>query len=84
MSKWGKLLHKLRNGSYDLAFEDLRKILISLGYIETLPGSGSSHHTFRKNGTRITIPRHEPIGRVYIMKVRKIVDEEEAINEQEY
>ena len=35
MSKWDKLLRKLRNGSYDLAFEDLRKILINLGYIET-------------------------------------------------
>ena len=38
---------------------------------------GSSHCTFRKAGCRpITIPRYEPIKRVYIEMVKQIVENE--------
>lgn len=44
------------------------------------PRSGSSHYTFRKPGCQpITIPKHEPIKKVYVewfailLKVRRIV-----------
>ena len=77
MSKCEKLLLKLRNISDDLTFEELRKILLSYGYEESQPRGGSSHYTFRKKMRKITIPRHKPIGRIYIEMVRKLVEEDE-------
>lgn len=77
MSKWEKLLRKLGTISNDLTFEELRKILYSYGYVESQPRSGSSHYTFRKGKQKITIPRHKPIGRIYIEMVRKLIKEEE-------
>ena len=39
------------------------------------PRNGSSHCTFRKSECMpITIPRHEPIKKVYIEMVRKIIE----------
>ena len=41
------------------------------------PRGGSSHYTFRKSGCYpITIPKHEPIKKVYVQKVKKIVEAE--------
>jgi hypothetical protein len=41
------------------------------------PRSGSSHYTFRKLGCQpITIPKHEPIKKVYIEMVKQIVESE--------
>ena len=46
------------------------------------PRSGSSHYTFRKAGCYpITIPKHEPIKKVYVEMVRQIV-ESEAKNDE--
>lgn len=40
---------------------------------------GSSHYTFRKEGCRpITIPKHEPIKKIYVERVKRIVEEEES------
>ena len=40
------------------------------------------YYTFRKQGCKpITIPKHEPIKRVYIEMVRQIVESEEKTNE---
>ena len=45
--------------------------------------SGSSHYTFRKQGCMpITIPKHEPIKKVYVEMVRQIV-ESEAKNDED-
>ena len=45
--------------------------------------SGSSHYTFRKSGCQpITIPKHEPIKKVYVELVRQVV-ESEAGNEED-
>ena len=39
--------------------------------------SGSSHYTFIKSGCKpITIPKHEPIKKVYVEMVREIVESE--------
>lgn len=41
------------------------------------PKSDSSHYTFRKAGCNpITIPKHEPIKKVYVEMVREIVESE--------
>ena len=78
MSQWDKLIKRMRNLSKDLRFDELRKVLESYGYVMNAPRSGSSHYTFRKIGcVPITIPKHEPIKRVYVEMVRQIVESEE-------
>ena len=43
---------------------------------------GSSHYTFRKVGFQpITIPKHEPIKKVYVEMVKQVVESEEANDE---
>ena len=40
--------------------------------------SGSSHFTFRKAGCApITIPKHEPIKKVYVQTVKAVIESEE-------
>lgn len=80
MSKWEKLLQRILSLSKDLRFDELRKVLEDYGYQMFSPCSGSSHYTFRKPGCQpITIPKHEPIKKVYVewfailLKVRRIV-----------
>lgn len=42
------------------------------------PKSGSSHYTFRKDGSMpITIPKHEPIRKVYVKMVKEIIEGEQ-------
>ena len=78
MSKWDKLLRRICALSKDLRFEELRKVLESYGYTMYAPGSGSSHYTFRKSGcSPITIPKHEPIKKVYVEMVKRVVESEE-------
>lgn len=82
MSKWDKLLSRICSLSKDLRFDEVRKVLESYGYELNAPGNGSSHCTFRKAGCRpITIPKHEPIKKVYVEMVKQIV-ESEARNEE--
>ena len=81
MSRWDKLLDRVRRLSPDLRFEELKKILESYGYVMSDPKGGSSHYTFRKAGyPPITIPKHKPIKKVYIEMVREVVEREEAEN----
>ena len=77
MSKWDKLLKRICMLSKDLRFDELRKVLESYGYEMRVPRSGSSHYTFRKQGCQpITIPKHEPIKKVYVELVRQVVESE--------
>ncbi|MBO4650392.1 MAG: type II toxin-antitoxin system HicA family toxin [Clostridiales bacterium] len=77
MNKWDKLLDKILSLSKDIRFDELRKVLENYGYVMCAPRSGSSHYTFRKSGrSPITIPKHEPIKKVYVEMVREIVEEE--------
>ena len=83
MSKWDKLLMRISNLSKDIRFDELRKVMESYGYKMNAPRSGSSHYTFRKQDCMpITIPKHEPIKKVYVEMVRQIV-ESEARNDEE-
>ncbi len=82
MSKWDKLLQKICALSTDLRFQELRKVLESYGYQMKAPSGGSSHYTFRKPGCHpITIPKHEPIKKIYVELVKEIV-ESEAVNHE--
>lgn len=83
MSKWEKLLTRILSLSNDLRFEELRKVLESYGYVMKAPRSGSSHYTFRKVKCQpITIPKHEPIKKVYVEKVKEVVESEANNNEE--
>ena len=83
MSKWDKLIARICNLSKDLRFNELRKVLESYRYEMNAPRSGSSHYTFRKQGCMpITIPKHEPIKKVYVEMVRQIVESEVQSDEE--
>ena len=83
MAKWEKLLARICSLSKDLRFDELRKVLESYGYEMKAPKGGSSHYTFRKEGCQpITIPKHEPIKKVYVEMVKQIV-ESEAKNDED-
>ncbi len=82
MSKWDKLLTRICFLSKDIRFDELRKVLDSYGYEMSAPRSGSSHYIFRKKGCKpITIPKHEPIKKVYVEMVKQIVESEARNNE---
>lgn len=82
MSKWEKLLTRIRTLSKDLRFDELRKVLESYGYEMNAPKKGSSHYTFRKPGCQpITIPKHEPIKKTYVEMVKQVVESEDMKNE---
>jgi len=77
MSKWDKLLTRICSLSKDLRFDELRKVLESYGYEMVAPRGGSSHYTFRKPGCQpITIPKHEPIKKVYLEMIKQVVESE--------
>ena len=79
MSKWDKLLLRILSLDKNMRFDELRRVLESCGYAMYAPGSGSSHYTFRKRGkSPITIPKHEPIKKVYVEMVRTVVEEEKS------
>lgn len=82
MSKGDKLLKQIYSLSKDFRFEELCKVLESYGYQMNAPKGGSSHYTFRKAGCQpITIPKHEPIKKVYVEMVKQIVESEEKNHE---
>ena len=82
MSKWDKLLMKICTLSKDLRFDELRKVLESYGYVLNAPKGGSSHYTFRKQGCQpITIPKYEPVKKVYVEMVKQSVEEETTNDE---
>ena len=84
MSKWDKLLDKIKSLDKEMRFAELKKVLQSYGYKVSQPKRGSSHYTFRKTGCNpITIPNHEPIKVVYVRMVKEIVEAEEANKKKE-
>lgn len=77
VSQFEKLLQRISALENNMRFKELKKVLERLGYEMKGPSSGSSHMTFRKKGHMpITIPVHDPIKRVYVEKVKEIVEGE--------
>ncbi len=82
LSKWDKLIQKIIGRKSDLRFEELAKALINIGYVKHQPSGGSSHYTFRKKGCKpITIPKHQPLNKVYIEIVSNVVKEYEGLED---
>lgn len=83
MSKFDKLIEDIINLNNDIRFSKLQKVLEHYGYEMFQPKSGSSHYTFRKHGCNvITIPKHEPIKKVYVKMVKEIVEGEKDENKE--
>ena len=84
MSSWDKLLARILTLSNDLRYEELKRVLEAYGYTVKQPHGGSSHFTFRKPGCMpITIPKHEPIKKIYVEMVKEIVESEGNRNEDD-
>ena len=84
MSQWEKLLDRICSLSRDLRFDEIQRILESYGYEMRNPRGGSSHSTFRKEGCPpITIPRHEPIKKIYVKMVKDIIESEVSKGEND-
>ena len=80
MSKRDKQLEAMRNNPKNVRFETVRNVLLNHGFIETTPGSGSSHYTYQKGTYRITVVKDKPVNSIYVRQVIKIIDalEDEA------
>ncbi|MEA2027596.1 MAG: type II toxin-antitoxin system HicA family toxin [Campylobacterota bacterium] len=77
MSKKDKLLEAIKNNPKNVRFEDLKKILESIGYKAI--NRGGSHYVFTKaNATSLTIPFKKPVKVVYVKQVLNIIEQEEA------
>ena len=75
MSKYDKLLFQILRGTSDanVAFNDLRHLLISLGFEERIRGS---HHMFRRAGIveKINLQREGNKAKVYqVRQVRAVI-----------
>ena len=79
MSQFEKLLKRIHNLSNDLRFSEIKKILEYYGYVMTSPRGGSSHFTFRKkNCNPVTIPKHEPIKKIYVLMLKESIERENS------
>jgi len=81
VSKWEKLLKRIRRNPKAVRFNDVAKILESMGYEQRQPNRGSSHWIFRKHGCMpITIPRQEPyVKETYVKIIIDMLGEEEGV-----
>lgn len=75
MSKYDKLLFQILRGTSDanIAFNDLRQLLTSLGFEERIRGS---HHMFRQAGIieKINLQREGNKAKVYqVRQVRAVI-----------
>ena len=76
MSKKEKLIQAIMNNPTNVKFEDLKKILESIGY--TAINRGGSHYVFTKEGClSLTIPYKRPVKVIYVKQVIKILEEQE-------
>ena len=79
MGQWSKLIDEIIKLNRNLRFDDLAKALEKIGYKQNQPKGGSSHYTFRKNGKMpITLPKDNPMNRVYVEMVRVAIIEYES------
>ncbi len=80
MSKFDKLIIKMRSNPRDWRIDDLKAIAERLGIDYRQPGT--SHVTFRlKSGSKITVPAHKPIKPVYVEQFLELLHEGDFLNE---
>ncbi len=71
MGKYAKLLFQILRGASDanIAFDDLRQLLLRLGFVERKRGS---HHAFRKEGIEEKINLQRDSGQAKAYQVRQV------------
>ena len=75
MSKKHKLLEKIKNCPQKIRFEELDKLLLTLGFDKRQPHGGSSHYTYTFKEMTITIPYKRPYVKIkYVKDVIEIMD----------
>lgn len=60
MTKKQKLLDKLKANPQKIRFEEIDKILLSVGFNKRQPRKGSSHYTYILDDLIVTIPFKRP------------------------
>ena len=69
-----KLKQKILDGKSDanISFEDLRSLLLSLGFVERIKGS---HHTYRKSGVteKPNLQREGSNAKSYLVRQVKLI-----------
>ena len=78
MNKREKKMQAIRANPKNVRFEMIQSVLLSYGFIETVPGGGSSHYTYHKGIYRITVPKDNPVNKIYVLQVIKIIDKMES------
>jgi len=74
LSQLDKLIERVLKLDKKLRFDELAKLLKRIGYTMHQPKRGSSHYTFRRDGRPpITIPKDNPISKVYVDLVRDAI-----------
>lgn len=74
MSKFDKLIIKMRTNARDWRIDDLKAIAERVGVDCRQPGT--SHVTFRlSNGSKVTVPAHKPIKPIYIKLFLELLEE---------
>lgn len=74
MSKFDKLIIKMRTNARDWRIDDLKAIAERVGVDYRQPGT--SHVTFRfSNGSKVTVPAHKPIKPIYIKLFLELLEE---------
>ncbi len=77
MSKFEKLLQKIKNNPKQVRFEELDKILLKSGFTRRQPSSGSSHYIYTKGSIQISVPYRQPhIKTFYVERAIKILEGE--------
>ncbi len=76
MSNIDKIIKKFRSSQFGHTFEDCKKVLESIGFIEK--SSRGSHHKFIKNGLNrpFILAKHRPIDPAAINEILKFIDKE--------
>jgi len=76
MTKTEKLLEKIRNNPKTVAFADLDKALLQLGFARRQPKGGSSHYVYTYGPHRLTVPYKRPyVKEVYVRQVLELIDQ---------
>ena len=81
MSKWEKLLKRIRRNPKAVRFNDVAKILESMGYEQRQPNRGSSHWTFVNTAVcRSRYRAIEPyVKETYVKIIIDMLGEEEGV-----
>ncbi|ABA88045.1 toxin, HicA family [Syntrophotalea carbinolica DSM 2380] len=77
-----KLVETVLSNPKNVRFEELKRLLEGFGFTCCQPRGGSSHYTFRKQGSYpITVPKKRPVNQAYVKSVIKQLNLEEWYDE---